>query len=131
MPCYDSRSHEERTVTVDRQSTLDKVEMLEAALCVSMKAHEQLMEDLTDSGAIENADLYAIFDFKEAGISETQLKNWWANHKMEDELRKVREEKAEKARIAKQVKAIRQRELLKSAKSKLTDEELAAIGIKS
>jgi hypothetical protein len=58
-------------------------------------------------------------DWKEAGIKRKQVETWWRDHKAEDERRRKRE-KAEK----------RTADLRLTAISKLSPDELAALGIK-
>lgn len=96
---------------------------LQAALCVSLT----FIESLDDNKLTE---LCLSTDWKEAGITEKAFLSWWINHKAADIKRREREKREATAKERKQ-----EAEKLRKAKraialSKLTDEDLKALGIK-
>ncbi len=106
MPCYDGGPREP-TISQER---LDEFRRIEAMLCAMFKTAEKLGWLPT---LMEN------IDWKAAGIKRYQMEEWWVYHKAADELRRQQEaEEAERLRK------------IKSAKSKLTNEERKLLGIK-
>lgn len=83
---------------------------LGAALCAVLSVVEA-------NGEIE--ELLQAVDYKEAGIPEGFIREWWAKHQEEDRIRKEREASAAK----------RER-IRKRALDKLSKEEKAALGIR-
>jgi predicted DNA binding protein len=126
MPCSDNRCETYREVEVDRQSTLDHVAFLEAALCASLTVMEQQMDEY---GYSEGMSIFNAFDFKEAGITYKELEGWWITHKRADIERREREARQKQQKENRRKKQAIKTALLQSAKAKLTDEELEALGL--
>lgn len=116
MPCFDNNadideSQMDSFATAKLQRERD---FLEASLC-------SILRILESSKVCDGPILQKILeevDWKEAGITERQLYNWWNQHKKKDKERHIRE----------QVQA-RRNAIKKTALAKLTDEERRALGI--
>ena len=120
MPC---RDYEPTTTEYERAvSDLRKNKtFLSAALCASLRALEDVVSKLespTENNA-SSLDIYKYIDFEEAGITRLELMTWHVQHKEQDRLRRIQEEKKREADA-----------LRKSALSKLTKEERAILGIR-
>lgn len=106
MPCRTEGPYEPYD---SRQRLTSLVANLSAALCAVLTVVEA-------NGEID--DLFNAVDYKEAGIPEGFIREWWAKHQEEDRIRKQREkEEAERKRL-------RQKAL-----EKLTPKERAALGV--
>lgn len=113
MPCRDYYDdHPEQYFRDVTEPALKKqISFAESALCAALKAGEKLCEG--------KAHFYTHIDFADAGITSKELATWQKKHRELDE--KHRAEEAEKKRVA---------ALKKSALSKLSKEELKALGVK-
>lgn len=106
MPCtYDDPN--ERRINGDE---LTRLRHAEAVLCGVFHVLEDDMDKL-DS-------ILSQVDWKEVGLKSKWAYNWWSEHKKKDAVRHARErvEKERKLKVA-------------AARSKLTDEEIALLGI--
>lgn len=108
MPCRDSRDHEYD------EAAKAKTQFLEASLCAVLSVLKA-----------QNKDAMIINDINEgaSGVGKEDVWQWWLVHQKKDQERLERERKAKaKAKTLKLLKA--------SARSKLSSEELKALGIK-
>jgi hypothetical protein len=103
MPCRDD---------YDGRPAADalKFERMLCAICTTIE-HGSNDKDFTP--------LYAILssvDWSEAGVERKEFENWWELHKQRDRARRAEEDKK-----------LKQQALIKSAQSKLSAEEWAAL----
>lgn len=120
MPCnsdygYSSSSHYERLY----QEELKHNNWLEAALCASLTALENLMKQ---NGC---AHPYDVIDYKEAGIKRVDLIKWHDAHKIKDAKRREREAEERKAKDEKAAKAKARKALI----AKMSPEERELLGV--
>lgn len=87
MPCFDAQAAQE-----DKDNRA-LVPFLTAALCMSLKAHQAIMESMLGEDAAQYSIFDGEFDFKEAGITREDLEEWWTKHKEEDRRRRIKEER--------------------------------------
>ena len=115
MPCRDYYDHhpEQYFKDVTEPALKKRISFAESALCATLATTEKLLEKL-GTGDFGYRDVYEAIDYKEAGITEAQLREWHANHKLLDAQHRVEEIKKLKA----------------SALAKLTAEEKKALGLK-
>lgn len=82
MPCSDSGAQsfiEDHRVRQMEEQHARQVNMLSAMLCGLLTAAQNL-------GTLEA--IIACCDFKEAGVTESQLRTWWKRHQERDAMRK-------------------------------------------
>ena len=116
MPCRDYYDDHPEQYFKDVTAPMLKkqIAFAESALCQVLAALQHV-DSLVETVAPKKGDFYDWVDFKEAGITKTQLVKWHKDHKALD--LKHREEE----RI-KQIKA--------AALAKLSDEEKKVLGVK-
>lgn len=99
------RAERERHISEE----LKKIDFLEAALCAALRGLEY------ESGN----KMYLRIDFKEAGIEQTKLMDWYKVHKKKDAKRLEREKKQRLKKSA-----------LEKVNKLLTSEERKSLGLK-
>lgn len=113
MPCRDYYDEHPEEYYADTIAGLRKqVSFAESALCQTLVAFEKFVNDVQ---GIVDIDTLGLIDYKEAGITRSQLEKWWADHKRKDADSRRNREVQEKR---------------KAALAKLTDEERKLLGIK-
>ena len=115
MPCRDFYDdHPQQYFKDVTEPALKKqISFAESALCAALGTIEKMLIK-QGSGDFGYRDVYEAIDYKEAGITEVDLRTWHKNHKKLD--KKHREEE--------------KRKLKASALAKLTPEEREALGVK-
>ncbi len=107
MPCRTEEPYE-----VKPKKPMETVHGLEAALC-------GILTELKGNYPFEYARILPNLDYREMGITEDELMEWWGTHMAKDEARRKREQEA------------RMRETAKNAAlAKLTKEERAILGLR-
>ena len=116
MPCRDYYDdHPEQYFKDVTEPALKKqISFAESALCAALAALEHV-DSLVETVSPKQGDFYDWLNFKEAGITKTQLIKWHKTHKELD--LKHREQE-------------RLKNLRETALKKLTDEERKVLGIK-
>ena len=109
MPCRDGGAYD--SPEYQRKLDKEKIAFLEASLCASLTAFENMKNYMSN-------DPFDWIDYEEAGIEKKKLMDWWGNHKNKDYIRR-QQEAAEKVK----------QDLKVSALSKLTEEERKALGL--
>lgn len=102
----------------------ERISFAESALCGVLRAVE-------DNVISYYNDLWAVIDYKGAGISRKKLEKWFTKHKALDE--KIKKQEIERI-IREREQAERQKQITKkrdAALVKLTPEERKLLGIKS
>jgi chromosome segregation ATPase len=136
MPCRDYYHDHPKDYYGPKLATLDEevdklkkqISFAESALCAALKAMELMEEAVADPG--QGGDIFQWIDFKEAGITKKQLVAWRNKHAALDKKHRELEAKRLAAEQAKRDAEQRKKELQRSARSKLTPEELQALGVK-
>jgi len=105
MPCVDRP-----TLSEQYYENMEKAARVSAMLCATLASAESL-------GIL--GVLVTATNESESGVKQSEIYNWWARHKREDEERKAREEATRRAA-----------ELKREALAKLTSEERKALGLK-
>lgn len=115
MPCRDYYDdHPEQYFKEVTEPALKKqISFAESALCAALKTIEGMLVK-QGSGDFGYRDVYEAIDYKEAGITEPQLREWHTTHQKLDKKHREQEQKRLKA----------------SALAKLTPEEKKALGVK-
>ena len=115
MPCRDYYDdHPEQYFKDVTEPALKKrISFAESALCAALTTIETILTK-QGSGDFGYRDAYDAIDYKEAGITEKELREWHKNHKKLDKMHREDE----------------QRKLKASALAKLTPEEKKALGLK-
>lgn len=114
MPCIDHYAEQESRLEVALE-----LNFLRAALCATMTALESTLDD-RDPGYDAPRFVHRHTDLaKFHGIKEKELRDWWENHKREDERRRIEELEAKKHERAK-----------KAALAKLSKQDKVVLGIK-
>lgn len=90
-----------------------QISFAESALCAALGTIEAMLIRQA-SGDFGYRDVYEAIDYKEAGITEKELREWHKKHKELDKKHRAEEQKRLKA----------------SALAKLTEEEKKALGVK-
>lgn len=106
MPCRDEWTERE-----DLEKDYRELALVRASLCAVLSVLEE--DDATFAAILKK------IDWKEAGVSKREFLSWWTDHMEKDRKRKEQE-----------AKLMREKEILKEALSKLTDEEKKILGIK-
>lgn len=110
MPCYDDRDSpqaRQEAQTVALNVVKKQLNLVTAIACSALNYINQFEGTLYD--------LKSFVDESDFGVSGADIQKWWDDHNTKDKERKEKE---------------RLENLIKSAKSKLTKEELLALGIK-
>jgi hypothetical protein len=123
MPCRDFYDDHPEAYFKDvtEPALKKKISFAESALCSYMGAALRQFMVLNTTATLDEGmeAVLDLIDHKDAGIKKEDLRSWWKKHRALDE--EHRKEMAEKKRTA---------ELIKSARAKLSSEELKALGVK-
>jgi hypothetical protein len=114
MPCRDPDyllPSEQEAINASRKKEEKKLAFLEAALCAALRGLE------CESGD----EMYLHIDFKEAGIEQKELMDWYKVHKKKDAER-LKREKEKEQRLKKSA--------LEKVNKLLTSEERKILGLK-
>lgn len=116
MPCRDYYDDHPQAYFKDvTEPALKKqISFAESALCQALAALKHV-DSLVETVSPKKGDFYDWINFKEAGITKTQLVKWHKDHKILDD--KHREEE-------------RLNKIKQDALAKLTDEEKKVLGVK-
>jgi hypothetical protein len=116
MPCRDfyddhpSAYYESEVSGLRRQ-----VSFAESVLCQTLAALEKAVGNPLD-----------LIDYREAGVTRSELEKWWKNHKALDAKHRAEEAAKKKEAAEKRAKAKKRKELL----AKMSDEEKEILGLK-
>lgn len=117
MPCYDERSSPSYIYDNELKPIQKKLAKVEAMLCGVLTVLEGF-----DAGNGKLSNVLQNIDYKEMGVTRTQVEQWWTNHKAEDARRKAEEfnrKRREKAHKRNQL--IDAEELVKRLKKDLNE----------
>lgn len=130
MPCrdyYDDHPEEyygpklaNKDKEIDRLKK--QVAFAESALCAVLRAGEDICKE-------QGYHFFTKIRFEEAGITPTQLADWFRKHQQLDELHREAEQKKAQKALARVEAKRRLTELKESALAKLSDEEKAALNL--
>ena len=119
MPCRDYYDdHPSAYYESEVRGLQKQVSFAESALCQTLAALERTV--------LIGVDPLDLINYKEAGITRTELEKWWTNHKALDAKHRAEEAAKKKEAAAKKAKAKKKKELL----AKMTDEEKEILGLK-
>ena len=115
MPCRDYYDdHPQQYFKDVTEPALKKqISFAESALCAALASIEGMLTRQA-SGDFGYRDAFETIDYKEAGITEKELREWHKNHKKLDKMHREEE----------------QRKLKATALAKLTADEKKALGLK-